>query len=113
MSDFTLSDGTVLPKGAFIAANANAKHYDETCYDNPEKFDGFRFSRMREASQEEGMKHQMLLFNSYLAYFWALSVKLLGFQSGSLDHTLKSSEYLTEPAPHAWQRADHLMLPTS
>lgn len=32
MSDFTLSDGTFLPKGTFISANVAGTHYDDAYY---------------------------------------------------------------------------------
>ncbi|KAL5531375.1 hypothetical protein ACEPAG_4252 [Sanghuangporus baumii] len=59
MSDYTLSDGTFLPKGTFLNANLRGLHFDESNYPNPNKFDGFRFSRMRGESLEESAKHQM------------------------------------------------------
>ncbi|EJD07459.1 cytochrome P450 [Fomitiporia mediterranea MF3/22] len=69
MSDFTLSDGTFLPMGTFIAANLIATHQDESYYPGADKFDGFRFAKLREQSSEEGVKHQMVNTNpEYLAF---------------------------------------------
>lgn len=42
---FTFSDGTVLPVGAKIGTPALIVHRDAEVYDEPDKFDGFRFSR--------------------------------------------------------------------
>ncbi|KAJ6555170.1 cytochrome P450 [Mycena vulgaris] len=44
---FTLSDGTHLPVGSYVAAATYATHHDEAHYENAEVFDGFRFARMR------------------------------------------------------------------
>ncbi|THH06027.1 hypothetical protein EW145_g4362 [Phellinidium pouzarii] len=67
--DSTLPDGTFLPKGTFVAANAGAAHHDEELYSNPEVFDGFRFADMRKGSVEESTKHQMVSTSAdYLAF---------------------------------------------
>lgn len=58
MRDYTLSDGTFLPAGTFVAANITATHGDDEHYPDADKFDGFRFSKMRERSMEESVKHQ-------------------------------------------------------
>lgn len=49
--DYTLSDGTRIPKGTFIESNLLALHRGESRYTNPDEFDGFRFCDTRE---EEG-----------------------------------------------------------
>ncbi|KAM7207919.1 cytochrome p450 [Naviculisporaceae sp. PSN 640] len=41
-------DGTVLPKGTMFSLLAKAPHLDSDIYQDPLKFDPFRFSRMRE-----------------------------------------------------------------
>ncbi|PAV19648.1 cytochrome P450 [Pyrrhoderma noxium] len=69
MKDYTLSDGTFLPAGTTVTANLAATHRDETFYENPEVFDGFRFERMRESSVDEGLKNQMVQTSTnYLAF---------------------------------------------
>ncbi|KAL5492509.1 hypothetical protein ACEPAI_3956 [Sanghuangporus weigelae] len=69
MSDFTLSDGTFLPAGTFLNANLTGAHYDGANYPNPDKFDGFRFSKMRDENAEESVKHQMVNTSAdYLAF---------------------------------------------
>lgn len=47
LKDFTFSDGTFVPKGAFILAAAYPIHHDEQKYPDCEKFDGFRFAKIR------------------------------------------------------------------
>lgn len=56
---FTFSDGTTLPVGTYLTVASRSIHLDEGCYENPEVFDGFRFSRMREADGD-GVKFQMV-----------------------------------------------------
>ncbi|KAF2180150.1 cytochrome P450, partial [Zopfia rhizophila CBS 207.26] len=57
--EFRFKDGTVIPAGARVGAPSLAIHNDPQYYLEPEKFDGFRFSRMREESAKP-MKHQMV-----------------------------------------------------
>ncbi|TRM67710.1 cytochrome P450 [Schizophyllum amplum] len=54
---FTFSDGTTLPKGTLVAAAVPPAHYNADTYTDPETFDGFRFSRLREA---DPTKYQMV-----------------------------------------------------
>ena len=49
MVDVTLADGTFLPRGTCVAAAAVPSHLNEDIYPDADKFDAFRFSRMREA----------------------------------------------------------------
>lgn len=54
MSDDVVTDGGVpLPKGTMISMLSRAMHMDEEVYDQPEKFDPFRFSRLREQQQQQ------------------------------------------------------------
>ncbi|KAJ6548532.1 cytochrome P450 [Mycena capillaripes] len=46
---FTFSDGTTIPHGAMLVVPSAAMHLDEDFYPQADVFDGFRFSRMREA----------------------------------------------------------------
>ncbi|KAI5118161.1 hypothetical protein M0805_005783 [Coniferiporia weirii] len=67
--DYTLPDGTFLPKGTYIAANAGATHADDGIYENAEVFDGFRFADIRNGAAEESTKHQMISTSAdYLAF---------------------------------------------
>jgi len=44
---FRFSDGTIIPHNSFVYVAARATHYDEANFENPTKFDGFRFARER------------------------------------------------------------------
>jgi len=46
---FGFADGTTIPRGAFLSVPGTTVHLDPVNYDEPAVFDGFRFSRMREA----------------------------------------------------------------
>ena len=65
LKDVTLSDGTKIPASTHLAAATYAIHHDGALYPSPDKFDPFRFSRMREADGE-GTKHQFV--NTSLDY---------------------------------------------
>ncbi|KAJ7153685.1 cytochrome P450 [Mycena filopes] len=52
---FHLSDGTIIPHGAIVCVAAQATHRDAAKFDNPTKFDGFRFARER---SEHAAKHE-------------------------------------------------------
>jgi len=54
----TLSDGTVIPKGAALTV-PNTRLYDEEFYENPHVFNGRRFYDMRQRAGEES-KHQFV-----------------------------------------------------
>ncbi|KAF8844235.1 cytochrome P450 [Paxillus ammoniavirescens] len=66
MQNFTFSDGTVVPKGTFVAIASKATHLDNEVYDNAEMFDPFRFANM---GDEDGdfAKHSLVSIN--LEYF--------------------------------------------
>lgn len=55
--EFTLSDGTFIPAGVFVAGASTATHRDARSYENPDTFDPMRFADM---CSEEGdnLKHQ-------------------------------------------------------
>nr|VWO97080.1 Uncharacterized protein [Ganoderma boninense] len=57
--DVTLVDGTVIPKGTFVAAPQSATHLNEEYYDDAGTFDPFRFSRTRE-EEGQALKHQFV-----------------------------------------------------
>ena len=48
--DFTFSDGTIIPRGTTVSASAHNAHFNDKVYEDPLRFDGFRFSKMREGS---------------------------------------------------------------
>ena len=57
--DVTLVDGTVIPKGTFVAAPQSATHLNEEYYPDASTFDPFRFSRARE-EEGQALKHQFV-----------------------------------------------------
>ncbi|KAF5315413.1 hypothetical protein D9619_007343 [Psilocybe cf. subviscida] len=57
MKDFTFSNGVTIPTGINVITAAEAAHFDEANYTNPDVFDGFRFSNLRD-EDGEGTKHQ-------------------------------------------------------
>ena len=48
MKDFTFSNGTTIPRGSTVSVCALNVHLNDKVYEDPLKFDGFRFSKMRE-----------------------------------------------------------------
>ena len=59
MQDLTLHDGTRIPKGARVSANAHAHHHDPALLAHADKFDAFRYARMRSVDVAgESSKHQ-------------------------------------------------------
>ena len=68
MQDVTLHDGTFLPKGTLVVAAKCAMHYDDNNYENANKFDAFRFVRMREVPGQ-ALKHQFVTTSpEYIAF---------------------------------------------
>ncbi|KAJ7124673.1 cytochrome P450 [Mycena crocata] len=68
---FTFSDGTVLPRGAYVSVASRPAQYDPVIltlacryffsaanYENPDVFDGFRFSREREATADRAKERE-------------------------------------------------------
>ncbi|KAM0266895.1 hypothetical protein ACHAPA_006464 [Fusarium lateritium] len=51
-SDVKLSDGTILPKNKLTLVSAD-KHWDPEVYVDPQRFDGYRFHRMRQEAGNE------------------------------------------------------------
>lgn len=66
-----LSDGTVIPKGDIILVSCS-KMWDPTIYPDPEKFDPYRFLKLREVSVE----------NESLGQFVSPSPQHMGFGFG-------------------------------
>ena len=52
MNNFTFSDGTTIPRGAFVSVSIHNAHFNDKVYEDPLKFDGFRFSKLREGSEK-------------------------------------------------------------
>ncbi|KAH9975535.1 cytochrome P450 [Lactifluus volemus] len=48
LQPFTFSNGVTVPPGVLVAVPASVAHRDEDVYTNADKFEGFRFSKLRE-----------------------------------------------------------------
>ena len=59
LTDLKFTDGTVIPAGTTIVAAAASTHMDEEFYEDPEIFNPWRFSDMRQ-EDGEGTKHQFV-----------------------------------------------------
>jgi len=62
LNDFTLADGTFIPKDTSVCVALFSTHRDERNYANPDVFDGFRFVHTASwaLSEEERAKQQMV-----------------------------------------------------
>ncbi|KAF7348759.1 hypothetical protein MVEN_01395100 [Mycena venus] len=63
---FRFSDGTTIPYGSFISVPGKATHHDPANYDEPEVFDGFRLSRLREERHGLDAGERSDFFNSHM-----------------------------------------------
>jgi cytochrome P450 len=52
--DFTFSDGTFIPAGTVISVHSDHVQLDPQTYEDPLKFDGFRFIKMKERAVLQG-----------------------------------------------------------
>ncbi|KAH9482481.1 Cytochrome P450 monooxygenase 151 [Psilocybe cubensis] len=59
MKDFTFSNGITVPAGTHLGFATSATHMDESKYDNPSEFQGFRFAELRD-KEGESKQHQMI-----------------------------------------------------
>jgi cytochrome P450 len=67
--DFTLSDGTFIPKGVYLSAVMAPLMKDKDIYgEDADKFNGFRFSDLRK-HPGEGNKHQLAQIDSIFLAF--------------------------------------------
>ena len=53
LKDFTFSDGTTIPRGTTVCIPRSVAHFNDKVYEDPSKFDGFRFSKMLERSTKK------------------------------------------------------------
>lgn len=66
-SDVELSDGTVIKKNAMVAVSAR-RHWATEVYPEPEKWDGFRFLRMRRVDGQEHVAQLVSTSPSHLGF---------------------------------------------
>lgn len=52
VAPITLADGTHMPSGTMLAAPVRAMYYDPELVENPEEFDGFRWSKLRQQENQ-------------------------------------------------------------
>ncbi|KAJ3480750.1 hypothetical protein NLI96_g8125 [Meripilus lineatus] len=68
MKDFQFSDGTFIPKGTYLSLPVLSTHTDSEYYEEPNVFNPWRFSDIRE-EEGERLKHQMVSTSSqYIAF---------------------------------------------
>ena len=77
MKPFRFSNGTSLPAGTLISVASGAIHIDEKIYDDPLRFDPFRFARLRQQDCDEGPQYQ----------FSSTSLEYLGFGELNMNRT--------------------------
>ncbi|KAJ7202453.1 cytochrome P450 [Mycena rebaudengoi] len=68
---FKFADGQSLPYGAYLQIATLGVHYDTEIYDNPDEFDAFRFSRLRDEKKAQGRifnQHMVTTGVDYLAF---------------------------------------------
>ena len=54
LEDYTFSDGTTVPAGTTVTIPTVSVHLNPAVYEDPLKFDGFRFIKMRERAVLDG-----------------------------------------------------------
>lgn len=74
MKPFQFSEGTNVPTGTLISVASGAIHIDGKIYDDPLRFDPFRFERLRQQDGSEGLQYQ----------FSSTSLEYLGFGESKL-----------------------------
>ena len=70
--DYTFSDGTFIPAGTTLAVSTSSVHLDPRTFEEPLKFDGFRFIKMKERAAVDGhpdRKFDMVTINSDFVAF--------------------------------------------
>ncbi|KAJ2919582.1 hypothetical protein MD484_g822, partial [Candolleomyces efflorescens] len=71
IKDFTFSNGVTIPAGYTVAASSSGVHTDPAFYEDPESFNGFRFSDMRKngTNEYDPLRHQMVSLDpTYLLF---------------------------------------------
>ncbi|KAK8169426.1 cytochrome P450 [Phyllosticta citrichinensis] len=66
--DITLKDGTLLPKGVIINVDSSMRYMDSALYEDPEKFDAWRYLRLRE--QTGSSSHHQFVSSNPESLFW-------------------------------------------
>ena len=72
IGDYAFSDGTFIPAGTILGVSTSSVHLDPQTYEDPLKFDGFRFVKMKERADLDGLpdrKFDMVTINSDFVAF--------------------------------------------
>lgn len=69
LSDFRLSDGTLIPKGSYVCCPVEAVTHDPANYPDPDTFDGYRHFQLRQKGGFAGEKHQWISTTSAFLNF--------------------------------------------
>ena len=64
-----LHDGTLLPKGAHVSIATHSLTRDPDLIEDPSKFDGFRYYRLRQRSEEDANKHYFAMTDNTHLHF--------------------------------------------
>lgn len=65
--DVTLKDGHRIPKNSTVSVSAHWS-WDESIYQNPDQFDGYRFYKMSQNPETEQMSHLVATSPQHLAF---------------------------------------------
>lgn len=63
----TLKDGRRIPKHSMVAVSAHW-NWDDSIYENPDQFDGYRFYKMSQKPETEQMSHLVATSPQHLAF---------------------------------------------
>lgn len=62
---FTFSNGVTIPSGTLLSIPLRAAHVDESIYENPNEFDGFRFAKLRKSEGDiTGSRYQAVAIST-------------------------------------------------
>lgn len=67
-SDLTLSSGLHVAKGNYIGINAAQGFWDGSIHEDPNKYDGYRFLRMRDVPESQHKAHLVSTSPEHLAF---------------------------------------------
>jgi cytochrome P450 len=81
MRPFTFSNGVTVPAGTLISIPASAAHRDERIFPNPDKFDGFRFAKLRETEGDYNEQIPDGLHVQRIFAFWTGATHVVGIST--------------------------------
>ncbi|TEB33855.1 cytochrome P450 [Coprinellus micaceus] len=124
LRDFTLSNGITLPAGSVVGIASRGLHHDSEKYEDPLKFDGFRFLRLREKEEGGELKYQMVsLHHDYLLFghgrsacpgrFFAVNEAKAVMAHILLNYDIKFPEGVTSHPAGKWFSASYTPHPSA